>query len=49
MTEKYNIEDLKLVGRRRKYFPGRLACWLFMWGFFEVWPINVIVWEKNND
>lgn len=48
MKGTFKNEDLVRLGRRRNYFPGRLACWMFLAGFYKIWPINHIVWEISK-
>lgn len=42
------VDSLVLVGRRRNWIPGRLAVWMFLAGFYDIWPINKIIWEKQR-
>lgn len=37
--------QLNVLGRRRDWIPGKLAVWAFMLGFWNIWPINHLIWE----
>ena len=45
MREQIPTNNLVLRGRRRAWIPGRVACWLFLLGFWRIWPINHLIWE----
>jgi hypothetical protein len=46
VKQSFPVEDLKVVGRRRNWIPGKLAVCVFLLRMSDIWPFNHI-WETQ--